>query len=62
MIRRTWAQEYLVPYSSTKRIFVLGINPTTGSLQQKIAQEHQVKKEAFPLRRKQRVKAFSHLR
>lgn len=41
MIRRTWGQEYLIPYSSTKRIFVLGIDPAKGDLQQKIAQEHQ---------------------
>ena len=41
MIRRTWGQEYLIPYSSTKKIFVLGIDPGKGDLQQKIAQEHQ---------------------
>ncbi len=41
MIRRTWGQEYLIPYSSTKKIFVMGINPAKGPLQQKIAQEHQ---------------------
>ena len=41
MIRRTWGQEYLIPYSSTKRIFVIGIDPGKSGLQQKIAQEHQ---------------------
>ena len=41
MIRRTWGQEYLIPYSSTKKIFIMGIDPGKGDLQQKIAQEHQ---------------------
>ena len=40
-IRRTWGQEYLIPYSSTKRIFIVGVQPGKIELQQKVAQEHQ---------------------
>ena len=49
MIRRTWGQEYLIPYSSTKKIFVLGIDPGREIYNRKLPKSTRKTKTSFKL-------------